>query len=77
MYLFYMMTNGYIPMGTDGMKEINATTMRGVDRAARQFLGNRSGTVYFVEHWTQEMSDCTPPRFEEYIRTYGIKVAHS
>ena len=75
MYLFYMMTNGYIPYGTDGMKEINVKSMRGVERAAREFLGNRAGAVYFIEEWTWEMSELCGHSFECYIRQNGIRVA--
>lgn len=75
MYLFYMMTNGYIPYGTDGMIEIYAHTPNGVRRRAKAFKDNRPGSVYFFEDWTPKMSELSGIAFEEYIRENGIQVA--
>lgn len=78
MYLFYMMNNGYIPMGNDGQLVIPHNIARNVariNRFAREWLGNRPGRVYLMRSWTQAMCEMAPAQFETYIAKNGILVA--
>jgi len=73
MYLFYAMTNGYIPYGNDGMMKVPSTirSHKKIRELATSWLGNRSGRVYLMASWTQPMSELTSFAFEEYIAKHG------
>lgn len=79
MYLFYAMSNGYIPMGSDGQMKIPSSirTAYGIRKLAESFLGKRAGRVYLMNTWTQEMCELGPTAFCEYIMRHGMLVAHS
>lgn len=79
MYMFYAMTNGYIPMGNDGQLVVpkNIRSRRALVKLAESWLGNRAGRVYLMNSWTQAMSELTPIAFERYIALNGEIIAHS
>lgn len=79
MYLFYMMNNGYIPMGNDGQLIVprNIKSAHAISELAKSWLGKRAGTIYFMNTWTQAMCEMGPTAFNEYIRHHGKMVAHS
>lgn len=79
MYLFYAMTNGYIPMGNDGQLIVpkSIRSRRALEKLAKSWLGNRAGRVYLMTSWTQQMCELGPRAFEEYIMKHGEVIAHS
>lgn len=79
MYMFYAMSNGYIPMGNDGQLVVPKTTKseRGLKRLADSFRAGRAGRVYLMNEWTQAMSELGPTAFEEYIMRHGRVLSHS
>lgn len=79
MYMFYAMSNGYIPMGNDGQLVVpkNIHSRHALETLAANWLGNRAGRVYLMHEWTQAMSELGPRAFEEYIMRHGKVVAHS
>lgn len=79
MWLFYAMSNGYIPMGNDGQMKVPSSvkTQKAIEKLATNWLGNRRGRVYLMNDWTQKMCELGPCAFEEYIMRNGKVVAHS
>ena len=78
MWLFYAMTNGYIPAGNDGqMKVARNLSNKKLRAIAETFRAGRAGRVYLMRDWTQEMCELGPTAFCNYIARNGAVVAHS
>lgn len=73
MYMFYADRSGWIPMGNDGQLIVPKTihSRNGLVKLAKHWMGNRTGRVYLMTEWTQEMSELGPRAFEEYIMRNG------
>lgn len=79
MWLFYAMSNGYIPMGNDGQIKVPSSirSQKRIEKLAKDWLGKRAGRIYLMNDWTQKMCELGPCAFEEYIARNGKVVAHS
>jgi len=73
MYLFFSYHNGYIPCGNDGMMQVPAhvRSWKQLEQLARSWQGRRAGCVWLISTWTQEMSEMSPSRFNEYVARNG------
>ena len=73
MWMFYADRLGWIPMGNDGQFKVprSIKSDRGLRKLAENFIGKRTGRVYLMTSWTQEMSELGPRAFETYIATHG------
>ena len=78
MYLFYADRTGWIPMGNDGQLVVpkSIRSRRALLKLAESFLGNRTGRVYLMTSWTQQMCELGPRAFEEYITRHGKVVTY-
>jgi len=79
MYMFYADNTGWIPMGNDGQLKVPSSVRseHKLRELATSFLGGRTGRVYLMASWTQQMCELGPRAFEEYIARNGRVVAHS
>jgi len=73
MYLFYADRSGWIPMGNDGMMKVPSSVRsnKKLVELAVSWLGKRTGRIYLMTSWTQQMSELGPRAFEEYIAKHG------
>lgn len=69
MYMFYAERNGWIPMGNDGQLVVpkSIKSRRGLLKLAESWLGKRTGRIYLMASWTQQISELGPRAFEDYI----------
>jgi hypothetical protein len=73
MYLFYADRLGWIPMGNDGMMKVPSSVRsnKKLIELATSWMGKRTGRIYLMTSWTQQMSELGPRAFEEYIAKHG------
>ena len=73
MYLFYADRSGWIPMGNDGEIKVPSSirSRKGLLKLAESWIGKRTGRIYLMTSWTQQMSELGPRAFEEYIMRNG------
>lgn len=72
MWMFYADRLGWIPMGNDGMMKVPARiSNKKLIELAASWMGKRTGRIYLMASWTQQMSELGPRAFEEYIAKNG------
>jgi hypothetical protein len=73
-WIFYADRLGWIPMGNDGAMRVAARVARNprkLAQLAEDWTAGRTGRVYLMTSWTQEMSELGPRAFETYIAKHG------
>ena len=73
MYMFYADRLGWIPMGNDGMMKVPSSVRsnKKLVELAASWMGKRTGRIYLMTSWTQQMSELGPRAFEDYIAKNG------
>lgn len=73
MYMFYADRLGWIPMGNDGMIKVPSKIRsdKKLMELAVNFLGKRTGRIYLMSCWPQQMSELAPYAFERYIEKHA------
>lgn len=79
MYLFYITRDWYNPLGNDGQMVVSKSikSRRALLKLAKNWLGNRAGSVYLMTSWTQQMSELGPWPFTMYVMNHGERLVYN